>query len=140
MIAKRCRVDIFVKTPQTILQPILSPIFSPFSVGLDPRLSFVFAFFSSFLFCFFFPCCTFQRGQNSLFKYCLTLFMGPTVTLFKFFLNGSYGTIHIFKNYFVTVFSIFSFIKNKLYPNGLLGYVWDLLILLKLKNFLLKIL
>ena len=29
MITKRCRVDIFVKTPQTILQPILSLIFFP---------------------------------------------------------------------------------------------------------------
>ena len=26
-----------------------------------------------------------------------------------FIKNGSYGTIHIFKNYFITVFSIFNF-------------------------------
>ena len=31
--------------------------------------------------------------------------------------NGSHGTIHTFKNYFATVFSVFSF---QLYPNGLL--------------------
>ena len=31
--------------------------------------------------------------------------------------NGSHGTIHIFKNYFAIVFSIFNFNKNKLYPN-----------------------
>ena len=30
--------------------------------------------------------------------------------------NGSHGTIHTFKNYFATVFSVFSF---QLYPNGL---------------------
>ena len=29
---------------------------------------------------------------------------------------SSHGTIHILKNYFATVFSVFS--KNKLYPNG----------------------
>ena len=31
--------------------------------------------------------------------------------------NGSYGTIHIFKNHFATIFSIFNFNKNKLYSN-----------------------
>ena len=30
----------------------------------------------------------------------------------------SHSTIHIFKNYFVTVLSIFSFSNNKLNPNG----------------------
>ena len=39
-----------------------------------------------------------------------TLFMGPTTTLFrkKNIKNGSHNTIHTFKNYFATVFSIFS--------------------------------
>ena len=32
--------------------------------------------------------------------------------------NGSHGTIQTFKNYFATVFLVFSFSKNKLYPNG----------------------
>ena len=32
--------------------------------------------------------------------------------------NGSHGTIQTFKKYFVTVFSIFSFLQNKLYPKG----------------------
>ena len=38
------------------------------------------------------------------------LFTGPTTTLFrkKKIKNGSYSTIHIFKNYFATVFSVFS--------------------------------
>ena len=44
------------------------------------------------------------------------LFTGSTNTDFSkfFFKIGSNGTIHIFKNYFATVFSIFS---NKQYPN-----------------------
>ena len=32
--------------------------------------------------------------------------------------HGFYDTIHTFKNYFATVFSIFNFNKNKLYLNG----------------------
>ena len=41
--------------------------------------------------------------------------MEPQISLFSnfFIKNGSHGTIHIFKNYFATVF--FSF---QLYPNG----------------------
>ena len=37
-----------------------------------------------------------------------------------FIKNGSHNTIHTFKNYFATVFSVsvFSFSKNKLNPNG----------------------
>ena len=46
--------------------------------------------------------------------------MGPTVTLFrkKKLKNESHSTIHTFKNYFVTMFSVFSFSKNKFNPNG----------------------
>ena len=47
------------------------------------------------------------------------LFMGPTTTLFrKKIKNGSHSTIHTFKNYFATVFSVFNFSNNKLNPNG----------------------
>ena len=47
------------------------------------------------------------------------LFMGLTTILFKKKIkNGTHSIIHTFKNYFVTVFSVFSFNKNKLYPNG----------------------
>ena len=42
-----------------------------------------------------------------LFMYCLK----------KKIKNESHSSIFIFKNYFITVFSIFSFNKNKLYPN-----------------------
>ena len=50
-----------------------------------------------------------------------TLFTDPQTLLFiNFFIkNESYSTIHIFKNYFATVFSVFSFQfqQNKFYPN-----------------------
>ena len=48
------------------------------------------------------------------------LFTGPTTTLFKkkYIKNGYRGTIHSFKNYLATVFSVFSFQQNKLHPNG----------------------
>ena len=49
-----------------------------------------------------------------------------TLLFCNFFIkNGFYGTIYIFKNYFDTVFSVFSF---QLYP------IWIPLILLKTKN------
>ena len=41
-----------------------------------------------------------------------------TIHAFKNIKNGSYSTIHIFKNYFITIFSVFSFSNNKLNPNG----------------------
>ena len=45
----------------------------------------------------------------------------PQIPLFSHFFikNGSYGTIHTFKNYLATVFSVsvFNFSKNKLNPN-----------------------
>ena len=53
-------------------------------------------------------------------------FVGPVhcsrdsqVPLFSnfFFKIGFHGTIHRFKNYFTTVFSVFSFQQNKWYPN-----------------------
>ena len=36
--------------------------------------------------------------------------------------NWSHDTIHTFKNYFVTIFSVFSFSKNKFNTNGPLDY------------------
>ena len=50
----------------------------------------------------------------SLFIHCSgiihVLFMRSTVTLYKKNIkNGFHDTIHIFKNYFVTVFSVFNF-------------------------------
>ena len=49
------------------------------------------------------------------------LFIRPTSTDFSkfFFKTGSHGTIHIFKNYFTTMFSVFS---NKRYLNRFIVY------------------
>ena len=54
------------------------------------------------------------------------LFMGPVTIFFRKndFKTRSHGTIHTFKNYFVTVFSVFS---NKRYPNKPLAFVWIVL-------------
>ena len=47
--------------------------------------------------------------------------MDPQISFFiNFFIkNGSHSTIHTFKNYFTTVFSVlsFQFQQNKFYPN-----------------------
>ena len=57
------------------------------------------------------------QEEKSIFFYFFSgsrvLFTGPTSTLLKKnFKIGSYSTIHIFKNYFVTIFSIFSKING----------------------------
>ena len=82
------------------------------SVGLDLRFqTHVCVFCHPFFFFLFF----FQRVNNNITcehcagdkKHCLCI------------VHGSHNTIHPFKNYFATVFSVFNFSKNKLYPNGL---------------------
>ena len=80
----------------------------------------MFQLFFSFSFSFF-PLHAFQLGDRN---YCShsavtvhALFRIVHALFGHFFIkNGSHGTIHIFKNYFAIIFSIFS--KNKLYPNG----------------------
>ena len=59
-----------------------------------------------------------ERCMNSsrkgwLFPVNSALFMDPQISLFSnfFIKNGSHGTIYTFKNYFATVFSVFSFSK-----------------------------
>ena len=44
----------------------------------------------------------------------------PQTSFFSnfFIKNRSHSTIHIFKNYFATVFLVFNFQQNKRYPNG----------------------
>ena len=84
------------------------------------------------LFSFFFPRVLEKRGYCSLnsnrkcwlfcSKQCISvLFMDPQIPLFSnfFIKNGSHGTIYTFKNYFATMFSVFSFQfqQNKFYPN-----------------------
>ena len=109
------------------------------SVCLDPRLRFeltsAFCVFVLLFFFFFFT----RFGETRLLfmywslnsnrkcwlfcsKQCISiLFMDPQISLFSnfFIKNGSHGTIYTFKNYFATVFSIFSFQfqQNKFYPN-----------------------
>ena len=55
-------------------------------------------------------------------QYIYALFMDLQISFFNnfFIKNGSHGTIHTFKNYFTTTFSvsIFNFNKNKINPNG----------------------
>ena len=94
-----------------------------------------------FFFSFFFFFGTRNWRQRLLFMYCAwtvaeifdfsTIFstsvglvycsLDSQILLFNnfFIKNGSHGTIHLFKNYFVTVFSVFSFQfqQNKFYPN-----------------------
>ena len=55
------------------------------------------------------------------------LFMG-LINLNFFIKNGSHGTIHTFKNYFATVFSVFSFSNNKFNLNRPKNeeYCWDM--------------
>ena len=82
---------------------------------LDSRCGRLHSDFSVFPFFFFFFITCFRETIITV----AALFMGPTTTLFKKNIkNGSHGTIHTFKNYFATVFSVFNFSKNKLYPNG----------------------
>ena len=51
---------------------------------------------------------------RALFMHCSnTVHMGSTTILLKKIKNGFHSTIHTFKNYFATVFSVFSFSKNK---------------------------
>ena len=72
------------------------------------------------LFFFFWPAFVDFGGQilllwtvNILFMHC-----ADTVHILKNIKNRSHGTIYTFKNYFATVFSVFSFSNNKLNPNG----------------------
>ena len=70
---------------------------------------------------FFFMRFALCRGQLLLFTHWAILFThcNTTVYAFKSIKNEFYGTIHIFKIYFVTVFSVFSFQfqQNKFYPH-----------------------
>ena len=68
-------------------------------------------------FCGFSSRSVFSSGSHALFT-------GSTSTIFNnvFFKTGSHGTIHIFKNYFATIFSVFD---NKQYPNRSLVYYFS---------------
>ena len=96
---------------------------------LSMCLDYVFCVSKSGVFFFFFFFCrrfSFYPTKCTIEYYLCTvhiLFMGPTTTLFrKKIKNGSYGTIHTFKNYIATMFLVFNFQQNKLYPNEPLVY------------------
>ena len=48
----------------------------------------------------------------------LFIYYACTVHVFKNIKNESHDTIHTFKNYFATIFSVFNFSNNKFNPNG----------------------
>ena len=54
----------------------------------------------------------FSHARFPFFYHCLY-----TVYILKNIKSGSHDIIHVFKNYFVTVFSVFSFSNNKLNPS-----------------------
>ena len=86
--------------------PILNTLNNKYSEGLDTSLRFPFFFF------FFFALVAIVDQVNS--EQCIcALFMIPQTSFFSnvFIKNGSHGTIHTVKNYFTTVFSVFSFSK-----------------------------
>ena len=87
------------------------------------RLAFAFCFFLffSFLSLFFFFFHAFKLLETSFTVHHCSHTVHGTYNHFikkKNIKNGTHGTIHTFKNYFATVFSVFSFSKNKLYSNG----------------------
>ena len=87
---------------------------------LCDRLDSAFSLF--FFFCFH----AFQGGRRQilLFMRQMSLFMQCSGTVHGTHIhfiqnkNGPHGTIHIFKNYFATVFSVFNFSNNKFNLNG----------------------
>ena len=84
----------------------------PIWIRLNWRLHFSSArFLFFFFFFFFFPTVV----VNQVFpEQCIrALFTDPQTSLFSniFIKNGSHSTIHIFKNYFAIIFSVFSFSK-----------------------------
>ena len=90
--------------------------------------------FLPFIFSFFFYAFCLGRGQLLLFMCWTVLFThcSSTVHAFKNIKNGSHSTIHTFKNYFTTVFSVFNFSKNKLYPNG--PYIYSFWLVKKINS------
>ena len=72
-----------------------------------PQVFFFFLFFS------FQPQWLTRSSVNSAFMHCSQI--SPTPFFINFFIkNGSHSTIHTFKNYFATVFSVFNFQFSKI--------------------------
>ena len=84
---------------------------------------------------FFWEAC-FSKANALLIGHVHCSWDSQTFFLVKTFIkNGSHGTIHILNNYFVIVFSVFSFQKNKKYPNTPIVYacVWIAFLVLRLR-------
>ena len=119
-------VDIIISllpVPQTIARTCRAfHFFFKVSVWFQLKPTFTFSFPR---FCLFF---LFQRmnskftvqRQKLLFMHCSSTvhILQQHCSRIKNIKNGSHGTFHTFKNYFATVFSVFSFSNNKLNPNG----------------------
>ena len=129
------RCPLWVPRTSECCHQVFFPIciyYVPVWIQLLLRLRLIFTFRSFFLFFFLFFFFVFTRFgvMRLLFMHCSlnssckcwlfhseqcirALFMDPQILLFSnfFIKNGSHGTIHTFKNYFVTVFSVFSFSK-----------------------------
>ena len=56
--------------------------------------------------------------ETKITVYALFITVHSIVHALKNIKNGSYDTIHTFKNYFAIVFSVFSFSNNKFNSNG----------------------
>ena len=110
-----CRFFSFVNK-SSVSNLITSALSYLVSVWIGIMLCLAFAFC---IFFFFSTCCQLLETNftvHVLFTHCS---WDPRLLYSKKKIkNGSHGTIHTFKNYFVTVFSVFNFSKNKLYSNG----------------------
>ena len=85
-----------------------------------------FAFCSSLFFFLFFLFFIRSAFRDKFYYSCIIHQCSHTVHVLFMHLKiclTSHGTIHTFKNYFATVFSIFSFSKNKLYPNRPIDWI-----------------
>ena len=93
---------LFNKKNDTSLPTILTCDFVPFCFRI-----FIFGVFSFFLarICWYFK----DKIYCLWMVHALFTHNARTVHAFKNIINGSHGTIHTFKNYFATVFLVFSF-------------------------------
>ena len=101
----------------------LSQLFCPFGSNLISV-----CVFQAHSFLFFYPAVVVDQVFH---EQCIrALFMDPQTSLFSnfFIKNGSHGTIYTFKNYFTTVFSVFSFSKiNSIQTDPLFLLVMEVL-------------
>ena len=78
------------------------------SIYLDPRFKFSVCVFFFFLACM----------NNNPYCSCTWIHYAGDKIYCSCTVHRNHDTIHAFKNYFATMFLVFSFQQNKLYPNG----------------------